>query len=144
MAKWLGIDYGLERCGLAISDPAGTVVLPVATIGLAGQGSRKAVLDAIAQLALARAAEGIVMGLPLYEDGRENETCAQVRNAARRLKRRLALPFYFMPELLSSFEAAQLLGRHKKSIKKGALDQLAACRILQSFLAQPCHCRLSA
>ncbi len=80
----------------------------------------------------------LVVGLPLYEDGNESLTTKQVRNFVARLQRRCPLPIYLMPELLSSEEASsdlwesQLRGKKHKAV----LDQQAAVRILQSFLAE--------
>lgn len=139
MPVWLGIDYGLQRIGLACTDPEARVVFPLATLALTTYGSRKAQLAALAELAQAKNVANIVLGLPLLADGSENETCLQIRNAARRIQRRLQVTLYFMPEELSSFAAEQDLrvagcfGAKRKAV----LDQLAACRILESFLAQP-------
>lgn len=135
----LGIDYGLERTGLALSNPEGTIAFPLCQLSLAGFGARKFLLDEIAALARQNNAGAIVMGLPLLENGEESETTRQIRNAAKKIQRRSGLPLHFMPELLSTFEAMQDLreaGRSRKSVKN-ILDQQAACRILQSFLDRP-------
>lgn len=139
MARYLAIDYGLARTGLAVSDPNGRIAFPLATLSLAKLGSRKALLDELARIASESGAEALVMGLPLLADGGESLTTRQVRNAADRIRRRLPLPFYWMPEYLSSEEASLDLrqaGRRGKALKD-VLDQQAACRILSSFLAQP-------
>ena len=136
---FLAVDYGLERVGLAFSDPDEKLAFPAGQIDLASQGSRKAVLDKIVAIAREKNAAAIVLGLPLAENGEDSLTTRQVRNAAQRIARRAGLPLYQMPEFLSSFEAAGDLracgiGRRKA---KNYLDQQAACRILQSFLDQP-------
>ncbi len=81
---------------------------------------------------------GIVVGLPLLDDGSESLTTRQVRNFAARLQRRCAIPLYFMPEFLSSEEAkADLWESNLRGKKhKDVLDQQAAVRILQSFLSE--------
>lgn len=137
--RFAGIDYGLARTGLAVSDPEGHLAFPVATFHLADFGGRSALLDALAGRILKEGAEAVVMGLPLCEDGSESLTTRQVRNVAGRLKRRLELPFYYMPELLSSVEAAQDLSACGLSRQKAraVLDQQAAVRILSSFLNEP-------
>lgn len=115
------------------------MAFPLKTLRLSDYGNRKAVLAAIAELANANKVEAIVMGLPLGLNGSESEMSRVVRNAAEKIKRRLPLPFYWMPEALSSEEAkmdlqvAGLRGRKLKAV----LDQQAACRILTSFLALP-------
>lgn len=141
MPKFLAIDYGLERTGLAISDPDARIAFPLRTLSLSRHGTRKRQLDALANVAQETGAEAIVIGLPLHCDGSENLMVRQTRNMAERLKRRLPLPFYWMPEILSSEEAIADLkecGLRGKKLKS-VVDQQAACRILSSFLAQPEH-----
>lgn len=146
MPKFMAADYGLERAGLAISDPDGKIAFPLTTLRLAECGTRKAMLDKLAALAREHGAEAMVVGLPLYPDGSENFICRQTRNMAARLKRRLSLPFYWMPEALSSEEAERdLLAAGLRGAKlKTVLDQQAACLILKSFLAQPERARMPA
>lgn len=138
MTKYLGIDYGLERTGLAVTDPEGKIAFPLATLALRNFKTRSDLLDALAEMATAAGADEIVMGLPLYPDGSENMRCRQARNFAERLLRRLDLPLHFWPETYSSLEAERdLAAAGVKRKKKGeVLDQQAACRILQSFLAR--------
>lgn len=138
MAIHLGIDYGLERTGIAISDPDGRLAFPLATLRLKDYGNRHRLLDGLASLAIDHGAEILVMGLPLHGDGSENLMCRQTRNVAKRLLRRLPLPLYWAPEYLSSAAAEADLrevGLDSKQMKK-LLDQQAACHILNSFLSQ--------
>ncbi|MDO5537963.1 MAG: Holliday junction resolvase RuvX [Desulfovibrionaceae bacterium] len=137
--KLVGIDYGLERTGTAATDPCGIMAYPLQTFTLAGQGSRKALLAALAELASREGAERVIIGLPLMPDGSESLTTRQVRNFAARLQRRVACPCFFMNELLSSEEALWDLrmAQVKKSRVKAVLDQQAAVRILESYLARP-------
>lgn len=139
MTLFLAIDYGLERLGVAISDPEGKVALPLRTLCLARYGNRKQQLDELAKLAHDYGAEAMVFGLPLHEDGSESMMSRQIRNVAERMRRRLQLPVYFEPEYLSSFEAESELRERgiKKAKIKSCLDAQAASRILTSFLAVP-------
>lgn len=135
----MGVDYGLARTGLAVSDPEGRLVFPLLTLRLEEHANRKDFLAALAARIAAEGAGAVVMGLPVLDDGTDSLTTRQVRNITGRLKRRLNLPFFYMPELLSSEEAwadlreAGLKARKRKAI----LDQQAAVRILASFLALP-------
>ena len=133
----MSIDYGLARTGLAASDPEGRLAFPLATLRLSDFADRKAFLAGLAAAIAGAGAAGVVMGLPLLPDGSESLTTRQVRNVTERLKRRVDLPFYFMPEELSSEEAwADLREAGLKRAKRmAALDQQAAVRILASFLA---------
>ncbi len=135
----MGVDYGLARTGLAVSDPEGRLAFPLTTLRLEDYADRKAFLAALVAGITAEGAGAVVMGLPLLDDGTDSLTTRQVRNITGRLKRRLDMPVFYMPELLSSEEAwsdlreAGLKARKRKAV----LDQQAAVRILASFLALP-------
>ncbi len=133
-----GIDYGLARTGIAVSDPDGRLAFPLATVRFDDHPDRKAFLAAIVEKIRDAGAQGVVMGLPLMGDGSESMTTRQVRNVTGRLKRRLDLPFWYMNEFLTSEAAwADLRESGRKRDKRRAvLDQQAAVRILASFLEQ--------
>lgn len=137
LLKFVGVDYGLARVGLAVSDPEERLAFPLATLHFQKFPSRKVFLTALAERIVAEGAGGIVMGLPVLADGGDSLTTRQVRNATARLKRRMALPVFYMSEVLSSAEAwadlneAGLAPRRRRAV----LDQQAAVRILSSFLA---------
>ena len=135
----MGVDYGLARTGLAVSDPEGRLAFPLGTLRLEDHAGRKEFLAALAARITAEAAGAVVMGLPLLDDGTDSLTTRQVRNITARLKRRLDLPVFYMPELLSSEEAWADLREAGVRVgkRKAVLDQQAAVRILASFLALP-------
>jgi putative Holliday junction resolvase len=137
--KYVGVDYGLARTGLAVSDPEGRLAFPLTTLRLEEHAGRKEFLAALAARITAEAAGAVVMGLPLLDDGTDSLTTRQVRNITARLKRRLDLPVFYMPELLSSEEAWADLREAGVRVgkRKAVLDQQAAVRILASFLALP-------
>ena len=91
------------------------------------------------EIRLATMEEALPVARALLDDGTDSLTTRQVRNVTERLKRRMDLPVFYMPELLSSEEAwsdlreAGLKARKRKAV----LDQQAAVRILASFLALP-------
>lgn len=136
MARLIGVDYGLERAGLAVSDPCGKLAFPLMTLYFKDYKNRHEFLDALADIIKKEKAEEVIFGLPLSLDGSENPMCAQMRNTAKRLGRRISAPIHFMPEALSSFEAEEALravGLKGEKLKK-ALDQQAACGILESWI----------
>ena len=131
--KYIGIDYGTKRTGLAATDTGGTMAFPRKTITM---NTRNKFFAELLAFITEEAPAGIVIGLPLSLDGEETLTSRQVRNFADRLMRRCTLPVYLIPEALSSFEAEEQLreaGLKTHEIKK-VLDQQAAVRILQSFI----------
>ena len=134
--KFLAIDYGQKRTGIAVSDEDGHLAFPRCTISMS---TRDAFFAQLLKLVAEEQAGAIVVGMPFDLNGSETLTTRQVRNFLGRLSRRCPLPLYTMPEALSSIEAENELravGRHGVRMK-AVLDQQAAVLILQSFLDQP-------
>lgn len=132
--KFLAIDYGLKRTGLAVSDPGGSMAFPRATLTMRAKDVFFAEL--LAHITEEKI-EAVVIGLPLYSDGSDSETTRMVRNMAARLQRKTPLPVFFMPETLSSHQAELWLAAAGKKGQqaKDIVDQAAAVAILDSFLA---------
>ena len=129
----LGFDYGLKRIGVAVGDLALGLAHPLTTIAGERNDQRFGAIEALIREwkpAL------VVVGLPAYLDGEEHDMSAQCRRFARRLEGRFGLKAELVDERLSSAEASAnlnetgLRGRRQKAV----LDQVAAQRILQSFL----------
>ncbi len=134
--KYLGIDYGTKRTGLAVSDPEGRMAFPRCTLVMT---TREAFFVELLALIEREGIEAVVVGLPLHTDGTPQLMTRQAMNFVDRLKRRTSLPVYWMEEVLSSYEAEDDLraaGRTGPGVRS-ILDQQAAVRILQSFLDQP-------
>lgn len=136
IVKYLALDYGMKRTGVAVSDPEGRMAFPRRTMRM---GTRRAFFDEVAALVLEERPDALVIGLPLLLDGGESLMTRQARNIAASLARRVDLPLYLMPETLSSHEAEHDLreaGRREKDLR-AVVDQQAAVRILESFLNTP-------
>ena len=134
--KYLAVDYGQKRTGIAVSDAGGQMAFPRRTIVMKTRDAFFAELLAFIE---EERPDALVVGLPLDRDGTETLTTRQVRNFMARLARRTPLPIYAMPEALSSMEAEldlRAAGR-TTAASRPVLDQQAAVRILQSFLDQP-------
>ena len=133
--KYLAIDYGQKRTGIAVSDAGGRMAFPRTTILMR---TRDVFFAELLALIEAEAPDAIVIGLPIDLDGEETLTTRQARNFAKSLARRTPLPLFWMEEALSSFEAERDLREAGRSAAKGraVLDQQAAVRILQSFIEQ--------
>jgi putative Holliday junction resolvase len=129
--RYLAIDYGTKRTGLAICDPAETIVSPLAV--LEGQ---KELLKKIADVAKANGVEAIVLGLPLNMDDSEGPQAKLVLNFADQLKEHLDIPIHFQDERLSSFGAEDKLATAEftRAKKRKRLDAVAAAEILEAFL----------
>jgi len=129
--RYLAIDYGDKRTGLAICDSAETLATPLAAI--AGQ---KRLLPKIADIVKNENVEAIVLGLPLSMDGKASAQTRRVLDFAQELKKHLHIPIHLQDERLSSFSAEQRLaaGRFSRSKKKKRVDAVAAAAILEAFL----------
>ena len=146
LMKYLAIDFGLRRTGIAVSDEGGRMAFPRTTIAPGKNATRAAFFDALLDVLRREAPAAVVVGLPLTAEGDDSLTTRQVRNFVQSLKRRTDLPVYWMNETLSSQEAeadlheAGLFGRQASAV----LDQQAAVRILDSFLNLPPTARIPA
>ena len=129
----LGIDFGLKRVGLAVSDRTGSLVSPLRTLT---RTTRDALFDELMEIIQNESIETVVVGLPLSLEGEDTLTTRQARNFAESLQRRVAVPVHLMDERLTSAEAEEELNaaglRGKR--KKMALDSQAAVIILRSWL----------
>ncbi|MCD6395836.1 MAG: Holliday junction resolvase RuvX [Planctomycetes bacterium] len=129
--RYLAIDYGLKRTGLAVCDADETLASPL--VVLTGQGG---LIEKIRQVAADQAADAIVFGLPLNMDGTEGAQAKRVRDFATQLTKQVGLPLFFQDERLSTFDAEKklaALGITRKK-KKKHLDAIAAAAILQAFI----------
>ncbi len=135
IGRWLGVDYGTRRIGLAQSDPRGVLVSPAGTLASTGSARRDA--DAIVRWAGEHDVAGIVVGLPLNMDGTDSDQTRLTRRFVEHLRERTAVPVETWDERLSSFQADTLLAETglKPRRKRDLRDTLAAHVILDSFLA---------
>ena len=129
--RYLAVDYGEKRTGLAICDEGETIASPLKVVE--GQGGLMGKIIAAVESEMVG---GIVVGLPLNMDGTQGEQARGVLGFGERLKEHLEIPIFFQDERLSSFGAEKKLsgvGMTRKQ-KKKRLDAVAAAAILQSFL----------
>lgn len=81
--KWLAVDYGDARTGLAGCDASETITSPITP--QIEEKSMNKVAAAVIQAAADRGAEGLVCGLPKNMDGTEGSRAAKSRRFAQRL-----------------------------------------------------------
>lgn len=129
--RYLAIDYGMKRTGLAICDAAETIASPVTVI--TGQGG---LIAKIMEVIEDEKIEAVVVGLPLNMDGTDSGQTKKVRLFAEQLGAKKGVSIHFQDERLTSFEAEQKLaglGITRKK-KKKHLDAIAAAVILQTYI----------
>ncbi|MBN2589383.1 MAG: Holliday junction resolvase RuvX [Sedimentisphaerales bacterium] len=131
--RYLSIDYGLKRTGLAICDKGEMIVSPLAVID-----SRKGLIEKIIKIIKNENVEAIVVGLPLNMDDSKGSQAQLSEKFAERLKKEIQIPLYLQDERLSSFAAEEKLApaQYTRGKKKKRLDAIAAAEILNFFLQQ--------
>lgn len=129
--RYLAIDYGAKRTGLAVCDANELVASPLSVL----EGPRNLV-ERIAQVVEAENIETVVVGWPLNMDGSEGPQAQEVRAFAERMRKRVGVPVVFQDERLSSFGAEEKLRETglSKAKRRQRQDALAAAEILRAFL----------
>jgi len=128
--RYLAIDHGLKRTGLAICDEGESIASPLKVLT-----ESKGLVESIVKIADEEQAEAFVIGMPFNMDDSEGPQAKLVRQFAETLGQQTDLPIHFQDERLSSFDAeGKLAGMYTRKKKKGRLDAVAAASILQSFL----------
>lgn len=126
--KYLGIDYGEKRIGVAVSDDGATMAFPFSVI----LNQSKKILNYLKNLIAERGIGAIVLGLPLGFSMQETESTKKVLNFGEFLKKGLGVEIIFQNEVLTS-KMVEKTG----SAKEGKADASSAALILQSFLDSP-------
>lgn len=126
--RYLGIDYGAKRIGIALSDEGGKIAFPRETLS----GDLEKIVEKIAEICEKEKVGRIVVGLPLSFEGRETAQTEETKNFAEKLKKAISLPVESENEILTS----RMVERDVKEgrIKKEKIDAASAAIILQSYL----------
>jgi putative Holliday junction resolvase len=120
----LALDYGSARCGVAVSDPSGTLATPLEPVLKPNTKKGYAALRArIAEIG----PERVVVGLPLSLRGGDSAQTIEVREFAERLSRSISVPVELYDERFTTSLAHQAGGR-------SSLDSRAAAVLLEEWL----------
>ncbi|MFP4084781.1 MAG: Holliday junction resolvase RuvX [Desulfonatronovibrio sp.] len=133
--RYLGIDFGIKRVGLAVSSTGSKMAFPLKTIF---RTTRQALFEELVGLIIKEKIEAVVLGMPLGPAGEETYTARQVANFRKSLERRTHVPVYTVNEAYTSCEAQAVIKKQnlKPGRQKKILDQVAAVLILETFLNQ--------
>ena len=130
----LGIDYGSERIGLALSDPLGIIATPFRTVrnGPTACAEIQAVVEA-------ERVSAIVVGWPLNLKGQEGMKAAEVDRFIQELESHLGRSVIRLDERFTTTIARRTmigLGTKKKTREtdRGRVDEMAAAVLLQGYL----------
>lgn len=133
-ARWLGVDWGDRRIGLALADELGLLASPLGTIERRA-GKRPPVAELVRRLEAAEA-RGVAFGLPLDEQGEDTPRCLEVRAVAAAVVERTGLPVQFVDERYSTARALRVIREQGGDVRgrKGDVDALAAALVLEQLL----------
>jgi putative Holliday junction resolvase len=129
----IAVDPGEKRLGIAISDPTGTIANPLAVLE---HISRTIDAASIAQIALERGAELIVIGQALDEDNRPTPHARRAARLAGAIRTQTSIPVLLWDESGSTQSArlARIALNSPRNKRRGHMDDLAATVILQTYL----------
>ena len=132
--RWLAVDWGERRIGLALSDPSGTIATPAGVI-VRRTGKRPPVAELVRR-AEALEARAIVMGLPLDGEGEDTPRATECRRVAAELTRRTKMPVALLDERFTTATALRAIHDMGGSTRgrKGDVDALAATVLLQQAM----------
>ncbi len=131
--RCMGIDYGLARVGLAMSDPSRTIASPLETV------AAEDALHRVKSLVEGEGVTEIVVGVPLHMDGSMSDMGREAIAFVAQLRATVEVPVVTRDERLSTVEAERALNAvdspaRRRQRAKGRVDSAAAAIILQSYL----------
>jgi putative Holliday junction resolvase len=131
--RYLGLDLGTRRIGVAVSDELGLTAQPLSTLETASEDDA---IAAIRSLIRRYAVDEVVIGLPKNMNGTCGPAAEQALALAARLEAEGQVKVAMWDERLTSKAAERLLieADVRRSRRKRAVDQMAAVLILQGFL----------
>jgi len=120
----IALDYGAARCGVAVSDPSGTLATPREPIlrpaSKRGFAALLALIDEVE-------AERVIVGLPISLSGGDSPQTTETRAFAERLERAIEIPVELYDERFTTTLAQQVGG-------EASLDSRAAAVLLEEWL----------
>ncbi|HEX6300233.1 MAG TPA: Holliday junction resolvase RuvX [Acidimicrobiia bacterium] len=130
MSRYLGVDYGTKRIGLAISDGLGLTARPLEVV------SRPELGTALRRIVEEYPVAEVVVGLPTTLGGHEGESATAARRLGLEIGELLGIPVRYIDERFTSriAESALLESGMKRRDRRETVDKVAAAIILQAFL----------
>ena len=132
MSRIIGIDFGLSKVGIAISDPSGIISMPLETIRYKNQ---KELIEVIKKVALEKNVKTLVIGYPLNMNFKENNM-TEIIDKFKIVMENNNFAIHLEDERLSSQYAKKIMIQQdiKTGKNKEMVDVLSASIILQTYL----------
>jgi putative Holliday junction resolvase len=129
----VGVDFGLKRLGIAVSDHLRMIAMPLEVVEVADE---RAAVEAVAGACRGRDPSMIVVGLPLNMNGTPGPMSQKVDAFVAKLRERMGVPVITWDERLSTMMAERVLleADMSRRRRKAVRDKVAAQVILQGFL----------
>ncbi len=134
--RYLGIDFGSKRVGLALSDESGTLAFPYKVLL-----NDKALLPEVALIITEQKVKLVVMGESKDFNGKDNAIAKSADEFKQALEKLTHKKVEYEPEFLTSVQAGRNYARRPEASRggnapkeSGMLDASAAAIILQSYL----------
>jgi putative Holliday junction resolvase len=133
MKRWLGLDLGNVRIGVALSDTLGMTAQPLKV--LKSEGTQKDLIT-LGEMVNEYEVTQVIVGLPINMDGTESKQTQKIRDFTQKLSNRLNVSVFFVDERLTSRQAERMMSESGVTSKKqrGKVDQIAAAILLQAAL----------
>jgi putative Holliday junction resolvase len=132
--RYLGIDYGLKKVGLALSDESGRWAFPYEVLE-----NNDRLIDKVVEICKKNEVDKIVLGLSLNFKGDPNPIMEDIEKFKSEIEKEPGLEVFYENETLTTKQAAGFSGKPKTDTgglrgDKDKLDASAAALILQSYL----------
>lgn len=135
--RYLGIDYGTKKIGLALSDESGAMGFPHAIIA-----NTPKLVDELCALIAKENVGAVVIGESRDLAGGENPIAKSARALGALVNERAGVPVFYESEVFTSAQARRMPGKEEKTRapkQHAAVDASAAALILTSYLSRIDH-----
>ena len=131
----MGLDLGTVTCGVALSDPTGFLASPVTTVRFESEDYETACAKVL-ELVNEHKPGKIVLGLPKHMNGDEGVRAQASKAFKAMLEEQCDVPVILWDERMTTMFAQQelIFADVSRKKRKKVVDQVAAVRILQSYL----------
>ncbi len=133
MSRIMSIDYGMKKCGLAVTDPMQIIVSPLRTV------KTSSLISFLKIYFVEEEVEKIVFGYPTHKDGNPTYVVELIEEFKTKLRKVAPkIEFDFQNENFTSLQAKEIIlksGLTKKQRQdKSRVDKISAVLILQRYL----------
>jgi len=131
--RYLAIDHGTRRMGIAVSDELKLIAQPLEFIP---SEPFAAFLARLQQIIAEKQVSLIIVGMPRNMDGTYGPAAQKVQEFMRVLAQAIPVPIQALDERLTSVQANRVLiqGQVRRNERKQKVDAMAAALLLQSYL----------